>query len=253
MNKKRKKNRTKFSEADKEKIINEMLPYIKYTALRLAWRLPPQLTTDDLISTGIIGLLDAIERYEENQGKILTFVQHRIKGAMLDELDKFNPISKFQRQKNKKINDICLKIEKETGRLPEDEEIAETLDLTLDDYYEALNNCQVTNILSIDGLTEKNTNGEENSLSEVLPDKSSLSPIDELQEKDKKLFLASIINELPEREKLILSLYYWDELTMKEISRVMDMTEGRVCQLHKKALIWVKERLLSDNKIKDFF
>lgn len=252
MNRKKKKIITKLSEAEKEKIINELLPYIKYTALRLAWRLPPQLTIEDLLSAGIVGLLEAIERFDEDQGKISTFAKHRIKGAMIDELDKFNPVSKYQRQKEKMINEPCGNKEKCNGRLHNYDENTETLNLPIEDHYESLNSSPFIGILSIDGMAEKHANGLEDTLAEVIPDKSLISPSEEYEENSKKLIIASIIDELPEKEKLILSLYYWDELTMKEISRVMDMSEGRVCQLHKKALLWMKERLKSDNRIKDF-
>lgn len=256
MKQKTKKNpssQNKLDEAEKEKIIEELLPYIKYTALRLIWRLPQQLTLDDLMSAGIVGLLEAMNRYNENEGKISTFVKYRIKGAMLDELDRFNPISKSQKLKIQMVNKICRQMEKSSGSLPEDVEIAEALNLTLDEYYEVIQDAQVVTILNIEDFSERQSNGEEVNLAEIIPDKSSINPIEKLEERDKKQWLAGIIDELPEKEKLILSLYYWDELTMREISQVVDMTEGRVCQLHSKALIWMRSRLGDRSKIKDFF
>ncbi len=247
MKQKTKKNRSsqkELSEAEKDRLIEELLPYIKYTALRLAWRLPQQLTLDDLMSVGIVGLLEAIDRFNEDEGKILTFVKYRIKGAMLDELDRFNPISKSQKNKIMMLNNICKQMQRDLGEVPEDEEIAEALDLTLDEYYEAVQGAQVVTIFSIEEFSERQANGEEISLAEIIPDKSSINPIKKLEDKDKQKWLAGIIDELPEKEKLILSLYYWDELTMREISQVMDMSEGRICQLHNKALIWMKARLV---------
>lgn len=256
MKQKTKKNlssQNKLDEADKEKIIEELLPYIKYTALRLTWRLPQQLTIDDLMSAGIVGLLEAMNRYNENEGKISTFVKYRIKGAMLDEIDRFSPISKSQKIKIQMIGKICKQLEKSSGSLPEDVEIAEALNLTLDDYYEVIQDAQVPTIFSIEEFSERQINGEEVSLTEIIPDKSSMNPIEKLEERDKNRWLAGIIDELPEKEKLILSLYYRDELTMREISQVIDMTEGRVCQLHNKALIWMRARLGDRSRIKDFF
>lgn len=256
MKQKTKKNRSgqkQIGDTEKDQLIEELLPYIKYTALRLAWRLPHQLTLDDLMSVGIVGLLEAINRFNEAEGKISTFVKYRIKGAMLDELDRFNPTSKAQKNKIVMLNNICKQMQRDSGKLPEDEEIAEALDLTLDEYYEAVQGMQAVTIFSIDEFSQRQPNGEEISLAEILPDKSSISPVKKLEERDKQKWLAGIIDELPEREKLILSLYYWDELTMREISQVMDMSEGRVCQLHNKALIWMKARLGDKSKIKDFF
>lgn len=242
-----------MDEAEKEKIVEELLPYIKYTALRLTWRLPQQLTLDDLMSAGIVGLMEAMNRHNENEGKISTFAKYRIKGAMLDELDRFSPISKSQKIKIQMINKICRQMENSSGRLPEDVEIADALNLTLDEYYEVIQDAQVATILNIEDFSERQSNGEEFNLAEIIPDKSSINPIEKLEERDKKRWLAEIIDELPEKEKLILSLYYWDELTMKEIAQVVGMTEGRVCQLHSKALIWMKARMGDKNSIKDFF
>ncbi len=244
--------RKELSESDKEQLIEELLPYIKYTALRLAWRMPQQLTVDDLISVGIIGLLEATNRHNEAEGKIATFVKYRIKGAMLDELERFNPISKSQKKKMQLLNNICKEMEKASGRMPEDDEIAEALDLTLDKYYELLEGCQPATILNIEDYSLKQSNGEGINLAEIIPDKSAIDPLHKMEQMDREKWLAEIIEELPEKEKLILSLYYWDELTMKEISQVMDISEGRVCQLHNKAIIWLKSRLQSDSKIKDF-
>lgn len=256
MKKQTKKSRSsqkELSDEEKDRLIKELLPYIKYTALRLSWRLPKQLTLDDLMSAGIVGLLEAINRYNEDKGGISTFVKYRIKGAMLDELDRFNPISKSQKQKISMVNKICRQMEKASGKLPEDNEVAEALGLTLDEYYELIQGAQVVTIFNIEEFSERQLNGEKINLAESIPDKSSISPIERLQERDKKQWLAGIIDELPEKERLILSLYYWDELTMKEIAQVMDLSEGRVCQLHNKALIWMRARLGSESKIKDSF
>lgn len=242
-----------LSESDKEQLIDELLPYIKYTALRLSWRLPQQLTLDDLISVGIVGLLESLERYDEAEGKITTFVKYRIKGAMLDELERFSPISKSQAKKMQTINKMYKEMERNFGRMPEDNEIAEALDITLDEYYEVLEECQPISTLNIEDFTQKQPNGEDMNLAEIIPDKSALDPFSKISQKDREKWLADIIDELPEREKLILSLYYWDELTMKEISQVMDISEGRVCQLHNKTIIWLKSRIQSDAMIKDFF
>lgn len=242
-----------INEKEKEQIITEMLPYIKYTALRLSWRLPPHLTVEDLMSTGIVGLLEAIERYREGEGKLSTFAKYRIKGAMLDELDYFNPIPKSQKKKMDMVKKICREMENRTGKIPDDEELAEALDLTLDEYYEIIQGSQVAAVINIDEHTERNGNGEEINLADIIPDASAANPLNRLEREDKKQWLAAIIDGLPDREKLILSLYYWDELTMKEIAGVIDMTEGRVCQLHNKALIWLRARMDAEKSIKEIF
>jgi RNA polymerase sigma factor for flagellar operon FliA len=242
-----------LTEEEKEDIISELLPYIKYTALRLAWRLPSQLNVEDLMSAGVVGLLDAINRYKEDKGSLPTFVKYRIKGAMLDELNEYNTIPKSQKKKMDMIKKACIEMEKDFGRMPEDEEIADAIGLTLDEYYEIIQSSQAATIHNIEGFTQRQGNGEEINLAEIIPDDSSDNPMKKLEERDKKRWLAELINELPKREKLILSLYYWDELTMKEIAVIMEMTEGRVCQLHRKALLWLKAKIQSDDRIKEFF
>ncbi|MCX7913356.1 MAG: FliA/WhiG family RNA polymerase sigma factor [Thermodesulfovibrionales bacterium] len=250
-NKKKFSTEKKVSEVNREQIVQELLPYIKYTALRLSWRLPIQLTTEDLINVGIVGLLESIERVDTEKGDVIHFVKHRIKGAMLDEINKFRCQTKSQRQKFEAILDAYNQLEREFGRIPEVDEVAERLGLNLDEYYELVQDAKFLNILSLDEASE-NHNGA-NCIYEIIADGSCLSPMERLEELDKKKLLEEIINELSEKEKLILSLYYWDELSMKEIAKVLDISEGRVCQIHKKVLIWLKAKLESDQRIKDFF
>lgn len=240
----------KMSYCDKDQIVEELLPYIKSTALRLSWRLPPQLAIEDLIHEGIVGLLESIERYDIEKGDIFAFAKHRIKGAMLDEINKFRSQTKSQKQKFHAIVNACTQLEKELGRPPEADEIAQRLELTIDEYYDLLKNANFINMLNFDEILD-GQNGSDN-LKEVIAEKSAISPLERLEELDKKRLLEEIIDELPEREKLILSLYYWDELSMKEIAQVLDMSEGRVCQIHKKVLIWLRAKLESDKRIKDF-
>ncbi|MEW6417077.1 MAG: FliA/WhiG family RNA polymerase sigma factor [Nitrospirota bacterium] len=234
--------KTEISEEGKEQIIKEFLPFIKYTAYRLAWRLPPQLTVDDLTSVGIIGLLDALQRYNKGRVKLNTFVQFRIKGAMLDELRAHNWIPRSMKKKIDSIKKAHLKLEKELGRLPEDEEVARSLGILLDEYYRILQiaNSRVT--LRFEDFNEKY---EESGLdvTECIPDPNAKSPLEVFEDNNKREVLAVLINELPEKEKLILSLYYWDEMTMKEIAKALKLTEGRVCQLHSQALIRLKAKL----------
>lgn len=256
--KKRKKNpisqKRDLSEQEKENIFAELLPYIKYTALRLAWRLPPQLSVEDLMSAGVVGLLDAINRYKDEEGSLHTFVKYRIKGAMLDELNAFSTVSKSQKKKMDMIKTASNELWKDFGRMPEEEEIAELLELPLDDYYKAIQDSQTPVILNIDEFSPNHNNGDPINLADIIPDNSlSNNQLTKLEERDKKQWLAGLIDELPEKEKLILSLYYWDELTMKEIASVMEMSEGRICQLHRKALLWLKTKMKSDDKIKEFF
>jgi RNA polymerase sigma factor for flagellar operon FliA len=234
---------TEFNEAEKERITRDFLPFIKYTAYRFAWRLPPQLTIDDLISVGIVGLLEALTRYREGEAKLNTFVEYRIKGAMLDELRNHSPVPKSLKKKIVSIKKAHVELERELGRPPEDEEVAESLDLTLDDYYRTLTSAQCTDTIRFEDFGDKFNEDERLDLTECIADTRTKSPLEILEEKNRSEMLARRIEELPEKEKLVLSLYYWEEMTMKEIGKIMNLSEGRVCQLHGQAIIRIKSKL----------
>jgi RNA polymerase sigma factor for flagellar operon FliA len=235
--------KVEWSEEQKEKIINDSLPFIKYTAYRLGQRLPPQLSMNDLVSVGIMGLLDALQRYAEGRVKIKTFVEYRIKGAMLDELRSHDGVSRSLKNKISQIKNAHRKLEKELGRLPDEEEVAKSLNMTLDNYYRTLQAASNAVVFSFEDF--RGTMKEENEIdvTECIPDPAMKTPLELMEENSAREALAHHINDLPEKEKLILSLYYWEELTMKEIGRVMNLTEGRVCQLHSQALMRLKSRM----------
>ncbi|RME66682.1 MAG: FliA/WhiG family RNA polymerase sigma factor [Nitrospirae bacterium] len=237
-----------WSEAEKEEVIKEMLPFIKYTAYRLAWRLPPQLTVDDLISAGIMGLLDAMQRFDESKDASLkTYAEYRIKGAMLDEIRASDWTPKHLQGEILKMKRAYASLEQELGRPPTDEELAETLNIDLNDLYKLLQEANQSVQLSLEEIAhrvDRNGNGDYD-IHEHLEDLSSESPYEYYEKQEMKTRLAEAIEELPEREKLILSLYYWEELTFKEIGEVLGLSESRVCQLHGQALRKIKEILSS--------
>jgi len=236
-------NKKEFSEEEKERIIKDFLSFIKYTAYRLAWRLPPQLTVEDLMSVGIVGLLDALNRYREEEGKINTFVEYRIKGAMLDELRAQDWISKSMKKKIATVEKAYLELEGEKGRLPAAEEVAEKLNITLDEYYKILHGAHSGITLRFEEFRRKMGGESGVGIEESIPDPNAKTPLEIVEDNRKKEFLADLIDKLPGREKTILSLYYWEEMTMKEIGKVLNLTEGRICQLHNQALMRLKAKL----------
>lgn len=240
---------SEISEEDKEKIIRDFLPFVKYTASRLSWRLPPQLTIDDLISTGLMGLLDALERFEPGRVKLKTYAEFRIKGAMLDELRAMDWVPRSTKKKISEIRNAHSVLERELGREPEDEEVAEMLEIGLDEYFGTLQNANGAVSLRFEDFHEGS--GEGLNIMECLADERQKSPLAQLEEADQKKVLTRFVAQLPEREKLLLSLYYWDELTMKEIGKVMNLTEGRVCQLHTQALIRLKAKVSNEFSAKE--
>jgi RNA polymerase sigma factor for flagellar operon FliA len=231
---------SKYSIDEKEEIIKSFLPYIKYTASRLSWRLPPSLSEDDLISAGITGLLDALERYDASISKMSTYVEYRIKGAMLDLIDSSQFLPKHLNRKIYEIKKVIEELEKTLNRTPEDFEIAESAGMTLDEYYEIINESNKSKWLSFEMIDK---NGEETTVLNFVPDKEEYEPDKVYEKKELIDVLSEAIENLSEKEKLVLNLYYYEELTMKEISKVLGVTEGRVCQLHNQALIKIKAAL----------
>jgi len=232
-----------LSEEEKERIINDSLPFIKYTAYRLAHRLPPQLSVEDLISVGVMGLLDALQRYTEGRVKLKTFAEYRIKGAMLDELRSQDWVPRSLKTKVSQIRKAHHQLEKDLGRMPNEEEIAERLEISLDEYYQTLQSANNAVVFSFEDFKDKNYDESDMDVTECIPDPDMKNPLELLEESSTGDMLALYIDGLPEKEKLLLSLYYWEELTMKEIGKVMNLTEGRVCQLHTQAIIRLKAQM----------
>jgi RNA polymerase sigma factor FliA len=229
-----------LSEQEKEQIINDSLPFIKYSAYRLAHRLPPRLSLNDLISVGVMGLLDALQRYTEGRVKLSTFTEYRIKGAMLDELRSDDWVPRSLKTKIGRIRKAQRELERELGRMATEEEIAENLEITLDDYYKTLQSANNSVVFSFEDFRDRMYEDGDMDVAECIPDPDTKNPLELLEESSARDALALLIERLPEKERLILSLYYWEELTMKEIGKVMNLTEGRICQLHNQALIRLK-------------
>lgn len=237
------KYKSEIKEETKEKIIKEFLPYIKYTAYRLSWKLPPHVTVDDLISVGLMGLMDALQRFEPGKVKLKTYAELRIKGAMIDELRATAWIPRSMRKKIDVINSAREKLEKQHGRMPDDTEVAKLLKMPLDEYYRILQYAVSSSPIRIEDFKTNKYNDSELNFAECIADPSSKSPLETLEEKDVQEKLAEIIDDLPGKEKLVLSLYYYEELTMQEIGKALNITESRVCQIHSQALVKLKSKL----------
>lgn len=238
--------KAEISEDEKEGIIKELLPFIKYTANRLSLKLPPQLTTDDLISAGLIGLLDAIERFEYRGAKLKTFAEHRIKGAMLDEIRAAEWTPRSVKKKANEIKNAFSKLERQFGRLPMEEEVADEMGISLEQYHKTLQQTNKSTVYRFEELEGRCSYNEDINIMECIPDSSAENAISTIQRKELEDILKTLIDELPEKERLLLSLYYWEELTMKEIANILNITEGRVCQLHNQALIRIRAKIESE-------
>jgi RNA polymerase sigma factor for flagellar operon FliA len=226
----------------KEQIIRDFLPFIRFTARRLAWRLPPGVSEDDLISAGVVGLLDALQRFQPGSVKLKTYAEHRIRGAMLDELRAADNLPRNVRDRVNAMKSAHTKLEHALGRLPEDHEVAEAIGVSREEYHRILRDSGAGRHLRFEDLTGRGGDDGPEGFLESVPDADGKDPLSQLERSSMQEMLAGVIREIPEKERLVLSLYYWDELTMKEIGKVLGLTEGRVSQLHGQALLRCKSR-----------
>ncbi|MEM3112628.1 MAG: FliA/WhiG family RNA polymerase sigma factor [Candidatus Anstonellales archaeon] len=229
----------------RDKMIQTYAPMIKFIAHRLAMRLPPHISIEDLMSAGMIGLIDAISKYDPQKNvKFETYAEFRIRGAMLDELRSLDWVPRSVRQKSSKIERLIERLEKEKGRAVKEEEIASALGMSLEEYYELMKEMMGLPLLEIKGFGKGSSMpSEEEILQLLLDEKEENDPFHNISLKELKGYLAKAIQDLNEKEQLILSLYYYEELTLKEIGEVLGLTESRICQLHNHILIKLRAKL----------
>ncbi|MBZ0156352.1 MAG: FliA/WhiG family RNA polymerase sigma factor [Alphaproteobacteria bacterium] len=233
----------KVNAYQKEKTVEQFLPRVKYYASRYAFCLPPELGIEDLVSAGVVGLLEAMERYNPSLDiSLSTFADFRIKGAIIDEVRSMQWASKDVRKRLEEVRAVYREIEKENNRSATDEEAAARLNISLDDLYKILSTATTMNMVSLEDLGVNNE-GESLDILECIANEEARDLFDELNLKELKALLGKAIDELPEKERLVVTLYYYEELTMKEIGKVLDISESRVCQLHGKALMKLKGRM----------
>lgn len=218
--------------------VEQHIPLVKRIAYHLMARLPPSVQQDDLIQAGLIGLLEALRNYDASQGaSFQTYARIRIRGAMLDEIRKNDWAPRSVHRKARMVAEVVRKIENRTGRDARDAEVAEGLDLSLDAYHRLLQEASGHRVFSYDEL-EVDSHGGAASLTQ-----REKGPLEGLQIEDFKNRLADAIAGLPERECLVMSLYYDEELNLREIGAVIGVSESRVCQIHSQAVLRLQSRM----------
>jgi RNA polymerase sigma factor for flagellar operon FliA len=221
----------------RERIIVQYAPLVKYVVGRLALNLPTVIDSDDVISYGTIGLIDAVERFDPSRGiKFETYAIARIRGAIIDALRQLDQIPRTARQRAREIEAAMVELEEKLKRPPTDEEVAKHLNMDVEKYREA---CVRTNVTStsLDALLSTDDEDGGGGRAYAFEDRDSPDPAAATERREAEQALVMAVKKLPERERLVLSLYYYEELTMKEISRVMEISESRVCQLHAQAVL----------------
>lgn len=229
---------------NREEVIKRYSPMIKYVANRIAMRLPPHIEVDDLISVGVLGLMDAISKYDSSRGaKFKTYAEFRVRGAILDELRAMDWVPRSIRQKASNVDKVVQTLQAKLSRSPEDEEVAKEMGLTLDQFHDTLNETKSIPIFSLEDLGIAKESGEQQSLLDCLAGKADADPQTQIRLIELKEIIAKAIDALPEKERLMVSLYYYEELTMKEIGAVLEITESRVSQIHSKAVYRLRTKL----------
>jgi RNA polymerase sigma factor FliA len=232
----------------RERLVLAYAPLVKYVAGRMSSGLPSHVEESDLISYGLLGLISAIERFEpEREIKFETFAITRIKGSIIDELRSLDWVPRSVRARAREIEKANAKLEHELHRAPTDQEIADRLGVSLDDFRDSLMRMSSSSVVALDELwAVSDASGDQLSLLDTIQDPQAVDPAREVDQTEMKDRLADAIARLPERERLVVALYYYENLALREICAVLGATESRVSQLHTKAVLRLKSRLQRD-------
>jgi RNA polymerase sigma factor FliA len=232
----------------RDKLIVRYSPMVKYVAGRVSVGLPHTIEQCDLVSYGIFGLIDAIEKFDNERAiKFETYAITRIKGAIIDELRSIDWVPRSVRAKARAIEKAYAKLEAQLLRTPSDLEVANELGLTEDELQAQFSQISFVGIVALDEVLSGGDRGESTTLGDTLADRHD-GPMAAFEIEEMKQILAGAINRLGDREKIVLSLYYYEGLTLAEIGQVLGVTESRVCQIHTKAVLQLRARMLVADK-----
>ena len=237
--------RATADQAIRDRLIVTYAPLVKYVAGRLGSGLPAHVDDEDLVSYGLLGLIGAIERYDPDRDvKFETYAIARIRGAIIDELRALDWVPRSVRSRARDIERAIADLEGKLGRAPTDAEVAKKLNVSEEELNESLSEISRSSIAALDELwTISGTSGDQVALIDTIEDTEAPDPQGSLSQTELREAIADAIARLPEREKLVVTLYYYEELTLREIGEVLGVTESRVSQLHTKAVLRLKARL----------
>jgi RNA polymerase sigma factor FliA len=226
-----------MNKKERDKLIMKYAPLVKNIVGRIAFKLPIDISNrDDLINVGIIGLMEALEKFDHKRNvQFETYARFRIRGAILDELRSRDWVPRSIRNKDSKLEKAFHSLKKTLGRQPDEYEVADYLGITLNQYFKLLDETKGISLISHEDLSPDFTEAEGHS--GIMGPIDNCTPLDLVSGKELKYKLKNLIDELPQKEKLVISLYYYDEMTMKEIGMILSLTESRVCQLHTQAIL----------------
>jgi len=230
-----------------EQLLEEYLPLIRYHADQLLRRTPDSIDRNDLINSGVLGLLDGASRFEADRGiQLKTFISYRIRGAMIDYLRSFDWLPRTLRDSSKELQAALFEVQQLKGRPAEEEEIAQHLGISLPEYRNRLDQVRSMSVVYFDDLPGAGSEEDEMDILEVIAGDSSQAP-DRLASLNQFVAsLAAAIEQLPQREAILLTLYYYEELSMKEVALVLGLTESRVSQLHSQMVLRLRKMMNLD-------
>jgi len=227
---------------DKDALIRSHLPMINFLVERMVTQVPAFVSRDEICSAAMLGLVDAANRFDPGKGVLFkTFAERRIRGSVLDEVRRMDWFSRTLREKHARLSRTIDRLEKKFGRSPEEEEVAAELEMSLPDYQKLLGEVSHLGCISLNECLDDSGNGR--SIIDNLEDEKGKSPLEDLESSELTREMAAHIEKLSEKERLVVALYYHEELTQKEIAEILCISEGRVSQIHSQALIKLKVRL----------
>jgi len=230
-------------QATRDKLIVQYSPLVKYVAGRVGVGLPRNVEQGDLTSFGVFGLIDAIEKFDPERGyKFETYAIARIKGAILDELRSIDWVPRSVRSKARNLERAIAKLESEHHRPPTDKEVADEMGVSEAQLQTTLSQISFVGVAALDEMLSGGERGESVTLGDTVAD-SGEGPVAAYEVEEMRQILAESINGMPEREKVVLTLYYYEGLTLAEIGRVLGVTESRICQIHTKAVLQLRSRI----------
>lgn len=235
------------SKVAKDKLLVEYSRLVKYIAGRIAYTLPASVDRDDLISAGIMGLIKAVETFDPSREIMFeTYANHKIRGAILDDLRALDWVPRSIRKKSRDLQTAYAHLEEKLGREPYDDEVCAHLGITEKEYGKMLSDVSPTTILSLEeALPNRSVDAKELTLIDTIENTDSDNPLSVLGYEEVKRILKESIQSLPEKEKLVIALYHFEELTLKEIGVVLNISESRVSQIHSKTILKLRGKLLS--------
>ncbi|MFN2311826.1 MAG: RNA polymerase sigma factor WhiG [Spirochaetia bacterium] len=241
--------RKKRDPAIREKLVKQYAPLVKYVAGKVAIGMPHNVEFDDLVGYGVFGLFDAIEKFDPDKHvKFKTYAVTRIRGAIFDELRSIDWVPRSVRQKTREVEETVRRLEASLGRAAHDKEIATAMNVSVKDFEKLMLKISGTSVLSLNDVWYTGDDNDKVSIADSIESPQSLNPEIIVEKDEIRRVIVTAISELPEKEKKVLVLYYYEDLTLKEIGQVLEVTESRVSQLHTKAILRLRAKLTNLKK-----